>query len=74
MQLTGLSKSIEQSLGQFSPYQQKKLLEFLESLILVANKGKRNLLRFAGSIDHADLGMMQQAITDGCEKIDANEW
>jgi hypothetical protein len=70
MQVTGLSKNIEQSLGQLSLYQQKKLLEFLESLVSEPKTKKQNLLRFAGSIDQADLAMMQQAIADGCEKIE----
>jgi hypothetical protein len=40
MQITGLSKNIEQSLGQLSPYQQIKLLEFVESMISAkTNKG-----------------------------------
>ncbi|NCU31980.1 MAG: hypothetical protein EOM23_03370 [Candidatus Moranbacteria bacterium] len=70
MQVTGLSKNIEQSLGQLSLYRQKKLLEFLESLVSEPKTKKQNLLRFAGSIDQADLAMMQQAIADGCEKIE----
>lgn len=74
MLVTGLSKNIEQSLGQLSPYQQKKLLEFLEALVSEPKTEKQNLLRFAGSIDQADLALMQQAIADGCEKIDGNEW
>jgi len=74
MQIMGLSENIEQSLGQLSPYQQIKLLEFLESMISGAKREKRNLLRFAGSIDQTDLALMQQAIVNGCEKIDDNEW
>ncbi len=74
MQIAGITKSIEQSLGKLNPYQQKKLLEFLESLIVEPDKEKQKLLRFAGSFDQADLALMQQAIADGCEKIDNNEW
>jgi hypothetical protein len=74
MHIAGLSKNIEQSLGQLNPYQQKKLLEFIDSLIEKPKKGNQNLLRFAGSIDKADLELMEQAISEGCEKIDHNEW
>jgi hypothetical protein len=74
MQIAGIAKSIEQSLGKLNPYQQKKLLEFLESLLVEPEKEEQKLLRFAGSFDQADLALMQQAIADGCEKIDNNEW
>lgn len=74
MHSTGLSKIIEQSLGQLSPHQQKKLFEFLESVIPEPKNKKHNLMRFAGSIDQADLSLMEQAISEGCEKIDDNEW
>jgi hypothetical protein len=40
MQVTGLSKNIEQSVGQLSPNQQIKLLEFLESLVSEPKKSK----------------------------------
>jgi hypothetical protein len=71
MQITGLSKNIEQSLGQLSPYQQIKLLEFVESMIS-AKTNKGDLLKFAGSIDQTDLELMQQAISDGCSKTKAD--
>jgi len=71
MQISGLSKNIEQSLGQLSPYQQIKLLEFVESMISTkTNKG--DLLKFAGSINQTDLELMQQAISDGCSKTKAD--
>lgn len=73
MQLTGLSKNIEQSLGQLSPYQQIKLLEFVESMI-TAKSNKGDLLKFAGAIEKSELDMMQAAIEEGCEKIDNHEW
>jgi hypothetical protein len=73
MQLTGLSKNIEQSLGQLSPYQQIKLLEFVESMI-TAKTNKGDLLKFAGAIEKSELDLMQAAIEEGCEKIDNHEW
>jgi hypothetical protein len=73
MQLTGLSKNIEQSLGQLSPYQQIKLLEFVESMI-TAKTNKGDLLKFAGTIEKSELDVMQTAIEEGCEKIDNHEW
>jgi hypothetical protein len=73
MQLTGLSKNIEQSLGQLIPYQQIKLLEFVESMI-TAKTNKGDLLKFAGTIEKSELDVMQAAIEEGCEKIDNHEW
>jgi len=32
------------------------------------------LSRFAGVIDRADLRRMTEAIEEGCERIDLNEW
>ena len=74
MQTTELSKNIEQFIGQLSDHQKIKLLEFLESMTTEKKKAKRDLSRFAGSIDQDDLELMEQAIADGCENIDANKW
>ena len=73
MQTTELSRNIEHYLGQLSDHQKNKLLEFLESMTTEKKKAKRDLLKFAGSIDQGDLEIMEQAIAEGCEKIDANE-
>jgi hypothetical protein len=34
----------------------------------------RQLLRFAGAISSDDLRVIQDAIEQGCERIDADEW
>ena len=34
----------------------------------------KNLLRFAGTIPHDDILMMQQAIQEDCERVDIDEW
>jgi len=73
MQIQEISKNFERSLGQLSPYQQIKLLEFVESMIS-AKKNKGDLLKFAGAIEKSELDLMQAAIEDGCEKIDSHEW
>ena len=70
MQTTEISKSIEHFLGQLSEHQKVKLLEFLESMTSSKKKTKTDLSKFAGSIDQNDLELMEQAIADGCEKID----
>ena len=74
MQTQEISKNIEQSLGQLNPYQQMKLLEFIESMTSYKKKGKRDLLKFAGAIEQSELKLMKDAIAEGCEKIDNDEW
>jgi hypothetical protein len=56
-----------------SPFQQIKLLEFVESMIS-AKTNKGDLLKFAGAIEKSELDLMQAAIEEGCEKTDSNEW
>jgi len=34
----------------------------------------RDLLRFAGAIDAQSVRGMEEAIEDGCERIDTEEW
>jgi hypothetical protein len=41
---------------------------------LVTGVPGRHLLQFAGTIDSADLDLMSQAIEEGCEQIDLDEW
>lgn len=73
MQIQNISKNFEESFGQLSPYQQLKLLEFVESMIS-EKRNKGDLLKFAGAIEKSELDLMQTAIEEGCEKIDRNEW
>jgi hypothetical protein len=48
-------------------------MEFLESMTREKKTSRVDLLKFAGSIDQDDLELMEQAIAEGCEKIDAHE-
>lgn len=60
------------------PYElQKKVLEFASSVEEVEPlKGVPGsvLLQFAGSIDKEDLRLMEEAIEEGCERIDEDGW
>ena len=53
---------------------QRKVLDFARRLTKPAGTPGKNLLRFAGCIDPADLDAMSRAIAEGCEKIDPNGW
>lgn len=68
-----------QLLKQFdnlSPEQQRRLVEFAQSLTTTRPRGVpgRDLLSFAGTIDADDLRRMADAIDKDCEQIDPHEW
>jgi hypothetical protein len=53
---------------------QRKVLDFARRLTEPTGTPVRNLMRFAGCIDPADLDAMSRAIQEGCEKIEPNAW
>ncbi|MGB9723130.1 MAG: hypothetical protein ACP5OO_05980 [Chloroflexia bacterium] len=59
------------------PYElQWQVLEFTRALALSVPRGisGKRLLRFAGTIPPDDVELMRQAIEQGCERVDVNEW
>ncbi len=59
------------------PYDlQHQVLEFARALAISAPRGVagRQLLQFAGTISRSDVELMQEAIEQGCEQVDTNEW
>lgn len=71
-----IENELSTCLGQLPVEQQRQVLEFARTLATRPIEGKRgsNLLQFAGTIEESDLEAMSQAIEDGCERIDADEW
>lgn len=55
---------------------QRQVLEFVRSLVKAEVRGTpgQQLLRFAGSIPSDDLQLMREAIEQGCERVDIDEW
>jgi hypothetical protein len=55
---------------------QMRVYEFTRSLVASYPRGTagRQLLRFAGTVPPDELQLMREAIEEGCERIDANEW
>ena len=55
---------------------QWRVLEFTRALAQSSPRGVpgQQLLRFAGTITPHDAQLMREAIEQGCEQIDANEW
>ena len=52
------------------------MLDFACALALTGAKGVpgKELLSFTGAISIEDLKAMEQAIANGCKKVDLNEW
>ena len=71
-----IEQELSTCLGRLPVEQQRQVLEFARTLATPPLQGVRGstLLQFAGTIDEADLEAMSQAIEDGCERIDADEW
>ncbi|MBN8652464.1 MAG: hypothetical protein J0L67_13610 [Cytophagales bacterium] len=71
-----MSKAFEneilKSLELLTKQQQEEALAYIKSLLKVNSPA--DLLSFAGIIDSNSAKEMQQAIEEGCEKIDHNEW
>jgi hypothetical protein len=65
---------IIEQVDRLDPPHQRKVLDFSRRLIEAVGTPGKSLLRFAGSIDPADLEAMSRAIEEGCEKIDPNAW
>jgi len=62
---------------QSLPYDlQRQVLEFTRALALSVPHGVagRQLLQFAGAIPRGDVELMQEAIEQGCEQVDTDEW
>jgi len=70
-----VSEVIEQMEGL--PYEmQRRVLEFTRALALSAPRGVAGsqILCFAGAITADDLDRMRDAIEQGCEQVDIDEW
>ncbi len=71
-----IEQELSTCLGRLPVEQQRQVLEFARTLATPLLQGVRGstLLKFAGTIDESDLEAMSQAIEDGCERIDVDEW
>lgn len=54
--------------------QQRKVLDFARRLTAPDGTPGRDLMRFVGCIDPADLDAMSRAIQEDCEKLEPNAW
>jgi hypothetical protein len=75
MDISIVEKVVEQ-LKALPQELQWRVLEFTRALTVSAPHGVAGvqLLQFAGTIPLDDIKVMRQAIEQGCEQVDANEW
>lgn len=73
---TSIINSVLEQLKTLPHDLQLRVLEFTRALTLSAPRGVpgKQLLHFAGTIPADDVQRMREAIEQGCEQVDANEW
>ena len=76
MRNTTIEKDIHEQIERLPINQKRKVLEYVRKLAAVRIHGVhgQNLLRFAGTINHEDLMIIEQTIKEGCEKVNLDEW
>lgn len=71
-----IEQELQSALHLLQPEQKLQVLDFIRNLISTHLRGVAgiSLLRFAGMIEADDLALMAQAIAEGCESINTDEW
>lgn len=71
-----ITQQIINQLDQLPLELQRRVIDFTQALVLSLPKGVpgKHLLPFAGVIGPNDIQAMSQAIEEGCEKVNINEW
>ncbi len=73
MSTTTRDRIIEQ-VDRLDDTQRQQVLDFARRLTAPEGTPGRDLLRFAGAVDPADLEVMSKAIQQACEQVDPNAW
>lgn len=71
-----IKKQILSDLDLLSPEQQRRAAELVHRMVSATPKGTpgRDLLRFAGTLDDESAREMIEAIEEGCEQVNPDEW
>jgi hypothetical protein len=71
-----LEQELHEHLHQLAIEQQRQVVDFARALAVTRVRGVpgQTLLQFAGAIEADDVATMAQAIEDGCEQVNSNEW
>ena len=72
----GMEKDLLKQLEQLGPEEQRQVLDFARRLATCKRGGTpgESLIRFGGAIDAADLAIIAEAIEEGCEQVNPDEW
>jgi len=71
-----IREQILSDLDRLSPEQQKRAAELIHGLVTPLPKGASidDLLKVAGTLDEESAREMREAIEEGCERVDLDEW
>ena len=71
-----LQEELVKEMDQLPPPLQRKVVNYAHSLTQPRPRGTpaKQLLKFAGILSPEEAKAMMDAIEEGCERIDANEW
>lgn len=69
-----LQKQIINVSAQLNEKELESVYQYLMNLINIHKKQGKELLKMVGTIPKDDLILMEEAINNGCEKIDTNDW
>jgi hypothetical protein len=72
----GMEKELMKQLEQLGLEEQREVLDFARTLATCKRGGTpgKSLIRFGGMIDAADLAIITEAIEEGCEQVNPDEW
>ncbi len=71
-----IERQLREQLDQLAPDQQRQILNFARALAATRAGGVSGqiLARFGGAIAKDDLVIISQAIEEGCEQVNPDEW
>ncbi len=71
-----IKERILKDLDQLTPEQQERAADLVHGLVSPLPKGATvdDLLRVAGTLDRQSAQEMMEAIEEGCERVDLDEW
>jgi hypothetical protein len=71
-----IKEQILDDLDRLSPEEQKRAAEFVHRLVSPVPRGAtgEDLRKLAGTLDDESARQMREAIEEGCERVDPDEW
>lgn len=74
MKRDSLDQQVLQYFHELAEAEQIDVLKYVKSLVVRKQSRNQELLKLAGSIQEGDLQRIEQAIAQGCEGVDKDEW